>query len=86
MSKAPVIREQFVWAESDDSEVITEAKMIQAVSSRLTFEPALSVNAQLWNLLAYGNSGLLKHAEKGVITISEFRVIKTCRKMSNNYQ
>ena len=34
----------------------------------------VSVNAQLWNLLAYGNSGLLKHAEKGVITINELHL------------
>ena len=52
MSKSPVLREFLEWAESQDNTAISEAKMVEAVSARLTEEHALSVNAQIWGFLS----------------------------------
>ena len=52
VSKAPVLRELLEWAESQDNSEISEAKMVLAVSARLTEEQALNINAQIWGFLS----------------------------------
>ena len=44
ITKAPCLRELLEWAEGEDNEPISEAKMIEAVSLRLSEEQAMSVN------------------------------------------
>ena len=43
--KAPVLRELLEWAEAQDAEAISEAKVIDAASNRLTEEQTMAVNA-----------------------------------------
>ena len=50
--KAPVLRELLEWAEAQDAEVISEAKVIEAASNRLTEEQVMAVNAQIWGFLS----------------------------------
>ena len=50
--KAPVLKELLEWAEAQDGEAITEARMIAACSRRLSEEQGLNVNAQIWGFLS----------------------------------
>ena len=50
--KAPVLNEFLEWAEAQDGEAISEAKMVAACSRKLSEEQALNVNAQIWGFLS----------------------------------
>ena len=52
ITKAPCLRELLEWAEGEDNEPISEAKMIEAASLRLSEEQAMSVNSQIWGFLS----------------------------------
>ena len=52
VTQAPCLRELLEWAEAEDSEAISEAKFMQAVSNRLTEEQAMNLNAQIWGFLS----------------------------------
>ena len=52
VTQAPCLRELLEWAEAEDNEAISEAKFLQAVSSRLSKEQAENLNAQIWGFLS----------------------------------
>ena len=50
--KVPVLRELLEWAESQNAEAISEAKVIEAASNRLTEEQAMAAKAKIWGFLS----------------------------------
>ena len=57
ISKAPVLKEIFEWAEEEDNEVITAARFKEAVGPRLDEEQIALVNAAIWGFLSGVLSG-----------------------------
>ena len=47
-----MLKELLEWAEAQDGEAVSEAKMVAACSRKVSEEQALNVNSQIWGFLS----------------------------------